>query len=93
MATRVGLALGGTGAACGRAYTVLRETHMTAVVCEPAVEGDEVAIARLAATPMVTADAVLRRDPRRARAAPRHLSQLSRSVQPVRSAAASVISR
>ncbi|MFI5046835.1 MAG: peptidoglycan-binding protein, partial [Acidimicrobiia bacterium] len=57
VAARVGLALGGTGAACGRAYPVLRETHMTAVVCEPVVEGDEVAIARLAATPLVTADA------------------------------------
>jgi N-acetylmuramoyl-L-alanine amidase len=33
-------ALGGDGAACGRAYTVLRETRMTAVVCEPVVEGD-----------------------------------------------------
>jgi len=59
VATRVGIALGGAGAACGRAYTVLRETHMTAVVCEPAVEGDDVAIARLAATPMVTSDAVV----------------------------------
>jgi N-acetylmuramoyl-L-alanine amidase len=59
VATRVGLALGGSGAACGRAYTVLRETRMTAVVCEPAVEGDDAAISRLAATPMVTVDAVV----------------------------------
>jgi N-acetylmuramoyl-L-alanine amidase len=59
VATRVGLALGGSGAACGRAYTVLRETHMTAVVCEPVVEGDDAAIARLAAMPTVAADAVL----------------------------------
>jgi len=59
VASRVGRALGGSGAACGRAFTVLRETHMTAVVCEPAVEGDDAAIARLAATPTVTADAVV----------------------------------
>jgi N-acetylmuramoyl-L-alanine amidase len=59
VATRVGLALGGSGAACGRAYTVLRETRMTAVVCEPVVEGDDAAISRLAATPMVTVDAVV----------------------------------
>lgn len=59
VATRVGIALGGSGAACGRAYTVLRETRMTAVVCEPVVEGDDGAIARLAATPMVTADAIV----------------------------------
>jgi N-acetylmuramoyl-L-alanine amidase len=59
VADRVGSALGGSGAACGRAYTVLRETHMTAVVCEPVVEGDEAAIARLAATPMVITDAVV----------------------------------
>jgi N-acetylmuramoyl-L-alanine amidase len=40
-------ALGGEGAACGRAYTVLRETRMTAVVCEPVVEGDVAAIREL----------------------------------------------
>ncbi len=40
MADGLARALGGGGAACGRAYTVLRETRMPAVVCEPVVEGD-----------------------------------------------------
>jgi hypothetical protein len=61
MADALADVLGGPGAACGRAYTVLRETRMTAVVCEPVVEGDERALrslerdARLAADAAVTA--------------------------------------
>jgi N-acetylmuramoyl-L-alanine amidase len=49
LAEQLGTALGGAGVACGRAYTVLRETSMTAVVCEPVIEGDPVSLAALEA--------------------------------------------
>lgn len=49
MAESLADALGGPGAACGRAYTVLRETRMAAVVCEPVVEGDGPALRLLEA--------------------------------------------
>jgi hypothetical protein len=48
MAKHLGAELGRAGTTCGRAYTVLRETRMTAVVCEPVVEDDVDGLARLA---------------------------------------------
>jgi N-acetylmuramoyl-L-alanine amidase len=60
VADEVARVIGGPGAACGRAYAVLRETRMTAVVCEPVVEGDDAALQRLLSAPELTADAVLR---------------------------------
>lgn len=59
VAEQVATVLGGTGAACGRAYTALRETRMTAIVCEPVVEGDAASIAALTAASAAAADAVL----------------------------------
>ncbi|MET0421553.1 MAG: peptidoglycan-binding protein [Acidimicrobiia bacterium] len=47
MADHLGAQLGLSGTTCGRAYTVLRETRMTAVVCEPVVDGDTDGIGRL----------------------------------------------
>jgi len=60
IAASVGEVLGGTGASCGRAYTVLRETRMAAVVCEPVVEGDRDVLARIAAAPADVSEAVIR---------------------------------
>ena len=59
VAEACGAALGGVGAACGRAYTVLRETRMPAIVCEPVIEGDEAGIAALASAPEALSAAVV----------------------------------
>ena len=59
MADGLAGALGSPGAACGRAYTVLRETRMTAVVCEPVVEGDESALRALESGAPRAADAAV----------------------------------
>jgi N-acetylmuramoyl-L-alanine amidase len=45
---------------CGKAYTVLRETHMAAVVCELVEEGDVEAMRRLVATAGDVGRAVVR---------------------------------
>jgi N-acetylmuramoyl-L-alanine amidase len=51
--------LGRDAAACGRAYTVLRETRMTAVVCEPVIEGDVTAMRALEADAHRAAEAAV----------------------------------
>ena len=60
VAESVAAELGGAGAACGRAYTVLRETRMAAIVCEPVVEGDRETLARIVAAPDGVSAAVIR---------------------------------